>query len=148
MLLFVAATPNKKDAAKLQQTAAHAELLAAVKTQNTLAVPIVAIKVIDQRWFLNKEMGLVRQATTGKCADVLREFVAANSAYGEAFVLDQQGAIVCSNARTTQYWHGQEPFFERAFRGETFRDGALLAVPVKEEDRIVGVLAIRAKLTS
>lgn len=148
MLLFVAAAPKKQDAAKLTAAATHAEVVGAVKTQNALAVPIVAIKVIDQRWFLNKEMGLVRQATTGKCADVLREFVAANSAYAEAFVLDQQGAIVCSNARTTQYWYGAEPFWERALHGETFRDASLIAVPVKEDDRILGVLVIRTKLTS
>ena len=148
LLLFVAAAPKKQDVAKLNQTAAHAEVLAALKTQNALAVPIVAVKVIDQRWFLNKEMALVRQATTGKCAEVLREFVVANPAYAEAFVLDQQGAIVCSNARTTQYWFGEEPFWLQAFRGETFRDAALIAVPVKEEDRILGVLAIRAKLSS
>ncbi|HEX6083395.1 MAG TPA: hypothetical protein VF266_02650 [Thermoanaerobaculia bacterium] len=147
-LFLVAAAPQKQDVAKLTAAAAHAEVAAAVKTQNALAVPLVAVKVIDQRWFLNKEMALVRQATTGKCADVLREFVAANPAYDQAFLLDQQGAIVCSNARTTQYWFGQEPFFERAFRGETFRDASVIAVPVKEEDRVVGVLVIRAKLTS
>lgn len=147
-LFLIAAAPNKKDAAKLRQTAAHAEVLAAVKAQNALAVPIVAVKVIDQRWFLNREMGLVRQATTGKCADLLREFVAANPAYAEAFLLDRQGAIVCSNARTTQYWFGEEPFWQEAFRGETFRDASVLAIPVKEADRIAGVLAVRVKPAS
>ena len=147
-LLCVAAAPKKQDAAKLTATAAHAEVLAAVKTQNALAVPIVAIKVIDQRWFLNKETGLVRQATTGKCADVLREFVTANPAYAEAFLLDRQGAVVCASARTVQYWYGEEPFWQRAFRGDTFRDATLVAVPVKGEAGILGVLAIRVKLTS
>lgn len=142
------AAPKKQDAAKLTAAATHADVLAAVKTQNARDLPLVAVKVIDQRWFLNKESGLVRQTTTGKCADLLRELVAANPAYAEAFVLDREGSIVCASARTQQYWYGEEPFWQRAFRGETFRDASLLSVPVKDDDRILGVLAIRVKLSS
>ncbi|HYC93037.1 MAG TPA: PDC sensor domain-containing protein [Thermoanaerobaculia bacterium] len=142
------AAPKKRDAAKLSEAAAHADVVAAVKTQNARALPLVAIKVIDQRWFLGKESNLVQQTITGKCADQLRAFVTANPAYGQAFVLDDQGAVVCASTRTENYWYAEAPLWQRAFRGETFLDRSLLSVPVRDEDRVIGAIAARVKLTS
>jgi hypothetical protein len=138
---------------KLRETASEPLIVAAVKKQNARELPLVATKVLDQRWFVGKESVLKRQTISGPCADRLRELLTANAAYTEAVVLDNQGAVVCANARTPNYWYGDQPRWQRAFAGETFTDlanksDALISVPVLDEGRAIGAITIRVKLTS
>lgn len=103
------------EGAKLRALGSDPVIVAAVKAQNADKVPLAAIKVIDQRWSLGKESVRVRQTTTGACADRLRQIVAANPAYSETFAMDDQGAIVCATARTTDYWQGDEAKWQKTF---------------------------------
>lgn len=138
---------------KLRATVSEPLIVDAVKKQNARALPLVAAKVLDQRWFVGKESVLKRQTITGPCADRLRALLVANPAYTEAFVLDNQGAVVCANAPTINYWYGEQPHWQRAMEGETFTDlakksDALISVPVLDEGRAIGAIRIRVKLTS
>jgi hypothetical protein len=138
---------------KLRQAGSEPLIVDAVKKQNARELPLVAVRVLDQRWFVGKESVLARQTISGPCADRLRALLAANAAYAEAIVLDKQGAVVCANARTTNYWYGEQPRWQRTIEGETFTDltnksDAVLSVPVLDEGRPIGAITIRVKLTS
>jgi hypothetical protein len=145
--LASARQPQKKhaaEAAKLREVAADSAIVDALKKQNSRELPLVAVKLLDNRWFVGKESGLVRQTITGPCANRLREFLAASPAHSEAFVLDTQGAVVCAGARTLNYWYGDQPRWERAFQNTVYSDKeGLLSVPIVVDDTVIGVITSR-----
>jgi len=144
----IAAKPSKKklaaEAAKLQTIASDAAIVAAVERQNARELPLKAVRLLDTRWFVGREGSLVRKTISGPCAERLREFLAANPAHGEAFVLDTQGAVVCANARTLNYWFGEQPRWQEASAGRIYGDNeGLVSVPLKSGDKTIGVLTSR-----
>ena len=169
MVVFalVAATAFAQSAGEVQkQLTAEAEklraigrdplIVAAVKAQNAKKVSLDAIKTLDAQWIAGKATTLVKQTTTGPCAERLRALVAANRTYGETFVMDDHGAIVCATAKTSDYWQGDEAKFAQAFRdgkGNVFIDRpkfddsasasiAQISVPVMETDRAIGAITV------
>jgi hypothetical protein len=100
-----------------------------------------------------KNDALVKQMTTGACADHLRD-LAKKAGYGESFVMDNQGALVCATEKTSDYWQGDEPKWSRAFNGgngTTFIDRprfdnsahtylAQISVPVIDGGKTIGVV--------
>ena len=130
-------------------------LLDAIRKQNAKKVPLAEIRRLDKSWTDGKEEQLVHIVTTGACADHLRQ-IAAASGYGEMMVMDDQGALVCSNARTSDYWQGDEEKWSRAFnggKGATFVDRprldestktnlAHISVPVMDGGRAIGVITV------
>jgi hypothetical protein len=145
VVFSIAAAPRQPHAAKLRALAAETVMSDAVKKQNARELPIVAVKVLDQRWFVGKESVLARQTIEAPCADRLREFLAANAEYSEAFLLDAQGAVVCANARTTNYWYGEEPRWDVSFKGGMYaNDEGVVSVPViNEEKKVIGVVTAK-----
>ncbi|HEX2123320.1 MAG TPA: PDC sensor domain-containing protein [Thermoanaerobaculia bacterium] len=144
------------EAAKLRALGSDPAIVAAVKAQNAKKATLDAIKALDGQWTAGKTEAMVKQMTTGRCADRLREFAAANAAYGETFVMDDRGALVCATAKTSDYWQGDEAKWQRAFKGgkgDVFIDrpkfdesaGARIAqisVPVMENDRAIGAITV------
>jgi hypothetical protein len=144
------------EAEKLRALGRDPVVIAAVKAQNAKKVTLDAIKKLDTQWSAGKATALVKQTTTGPCADRLRTVVAANRTYGETFVMDAQGAIVCATGKTSDYWQGDEAKFERAFnagKGNVFIDRpkfddsasasiAQISVPVMENDRAIGAITV------
>ena len=144
------------EAEKLRAIGKDPVVVAAVKAQNAKKVPIIAIKVADQRWTVNKEESLVRKTLSGPCADRLRALAAANPAYNETFAMDDQGAVVCATARTTDYWQGDEAKWQRAYnggKGEVFIDRpkfdesakariAQISVPVVDGEKAIGAVTV------
>jgi hypothetical protein len=128
----------------------------AVKAQNAKKVSLEEIKRIDADWTAGKSAELAKQVTSGPCADHLRALVAAHPGYGEAFVMDNQGALVCANAHTSDYWQGDESKWQRAFadgKGAVFIDRprfddsakaplAQISVPVMDGGRAVGAITV------
>jgi len=141
---------------KLRAIGRDEAIVAAVKVQNAKKMSLTAIKVADQRWTVGKESALVKKTITGPCADRLREIVAANPAYSETFAMDDQGAIVCATAKTTDYWQGDEAKWERAYnagKGDVFIDRpkldesagtriAQISVPVMDGDVAIGAVTV------
>jgi hypothetical protein len=98
----------------------------------------------------------VKQTTTGPCADRLRELAGGSAAYGETFVMDDQGANVCATVKTSDYWQGDEAKWERAYaagKGAVFIDRprfdesatvrlAQISVPVVEKGKVIGALTV------
>jgi type II secretory pathway pseudopilin PulG len=142
-------------ATKLQAWAEDKALAGAVKLQNAQQVAIAEIKVRDAAWVAGKDAALMRSVTTGACADLLRKLAAAGG-YGEAFVSDDQGALVCAAQPTSDYWQGDEPKWTKSFaegRGAVYIDRprlddssqaqiAHISVPVRDGDRAIGVLTV------
>jgi len=96
---------------------------------------------------------VVKETTTGPCADRLRALAAAHPRYGETFVTDANGAIVCATQRTSDYWQGDETKWTRAFSGGVFIDRpklddsakarlAQISLPVVEGGKTIGVLTV------
>ncbi|HVG25003.1 MAG TPA: hypothetical protein VND45_12660, partial [Thermoanaerobaculia bacterium] len=142
----LAAAPKKHDTTKLRELAADATLLDTVKKQNADVVSEVAVQVIDGRWGIGKESVLARRSITGPCAERMRAFLTANAGYTEAFVLDAQGAIVCANARTANYWYGEQPRWQRAMKGAPFSgDDGIVSVPMIDGESVIGVVTARIR---
>lgn len=148
--LTASAKPSKKivaaEAAKLTALASEKLLADAVIAQNAREMPIVAVKLLDNRWVIAKEAGLVRRTINGACADRLREFLTANPTHEEAVLLDFQGASVCASDRLDNYWFGDQPYWQQAIDGKVYSDGeGRFAVPVVSEEKTIGVITSRVK---
>ena len=148
------------EAAKLKAWGSDAAIVAAVKAQNAKHVSLAKIKQLDTQWTEGKAGTLVKQTTSGACADHLRQLAASNAAYGEVFVMDDQGALVCANAKTTDYWQGDEAKWQRAFNGgagavfidrpryddSASRNLAQISIPVMENGRAIGAITVGLSL--
>ena len=141
------------EAAKLSSWAAEKSIVEAVRRQNAKAVPLAEVKRIDAEWTAGKAEAQVRETTTGACADRMRVLVAADGRYGETFVTDANGAIVCATQRTSDYWQGDETKWSRAFNDGAFIDRpkldesakarlAQISLPVTENGKTIGVLTV------
>jgi hypothetical protein len=144
------------EAQKLRAWGSDPVIIAAVKAQNAKHVPLDTIKQRDAEWAAGRAGDLVKQVTTGPCADHLRQLVAGNAAYGETFLMDDQGAIVCATVKTSDYWQGDEAKWERAFnagKGNVFIDRprfddsasarlAQISAPVMDKDAAIGAITI------
>ncbi len=94
--------------------------------------------------------------TTGACADHLRKLAAEQPYYVEVFITDNQGALVCSNAITSDYWQGDEDKWTRAFasgKGAVFIDRPRfdesakanlggISLPIMDGPAAIGVLTV------
>ncbi len=142
------------EAARLQAWGSDPAIVAAVKAQNAKRVSAAQVKSLDEQWAAGKAPDLVEQVTAGVCADRLRALLGA--AHGETFVMDNQGALVCATAKTTDYWQGDEAKWERAFndgKGAVFIDRpkfddssaqrlAQISVPVLDEGLAIGAITV------
>ena len=150
------------EAAKLGAWGSDSVIVAAVKAQNAKRVSLATIKSLDEQWVAGKAATLVRQSTVGTCADYLRKLASTSTdpVYSEVFVMDNQGALVCANTRTTDYWQGDEAKWQRAFaegKGSVFidrpryddssaRNLAQISVPVVDGGRAIGVITVGVAL--
>jgi type II secretory pathway pseudopilin PulG len=142
------------EAAKLVSWAADKTLIDAVRKQNAKRVSLAEVQRIDGEWMAGRAEATVKDATIGPCADRLRALVASDARYGETFVTDANGAIVCATQRTSDYWQGDETKWTRAFN-----DGAVavfidrpklddsakarlaqISLPIVENGQAIGVL--------
>lgn len=146
----------ESEAAKLRSWGSDPIIVAAVKAQNAKKVPLATIQSLDKQWMAGKADALIKQTITGACADHLRQLAATNASYGEIFVMDDQGANVCANEKTSDYWQGDEAKWQRAFadgKGAVFidrpryddsasRNLAQISVPVMDGGRAIGAITI------
>lgn len=143
-----------EEATRLQAWGSDPAIVAAVKAQNAKRVTPAQVKALDEQWAAGTAADLVQQITTGACADHLRSL--AGAAHGETFVMDDQGALVCATAKTSDYWQGDEAKWQRAFndgKGGVFIDRpkfddssaqrlAQISVPVMDEGVAIGAITV------
>lgn len=142
------------EAARLQTWGSDPAIVAAVKAQNAKRVPAAQVTLLDEQWAAGTAEALVKQVTAGPCADHLRSLLSAS--HGETFVMDNQGALVCATAKTTDYWQGDEAKWQRAFnagKGDVFIDRpkfddssaqrlAQISVPVLDKGVAIGAITV------
>ena len=103
---------------KLIPQITNSVFVSAVKAQNSKGISMTEIKKIDQEWKdAEEELEIHDQMMTGRCADEIRKLVRKLAAIGETFVTDNQGANVCQNELTGDYWQGDEAKWKNSFNG-------------------------------
>ncbi len=96
----------------------HPTFSAAVSEQNARAVSLNEIKKIDNEWKKAEDfLPIHDKKLENPCAEVIRGMAKQNPAIVEAFVTDDQGANVCQNELTGDYWQGDEAKWKNSFNG-------------------------------
>ncbi len=96
----------------------HSTFSAAVSNQNAKAVSLDEIKKIDKQWKNAEDFLPIHDVKLeNPCATFIRGMVKQNPAIVEAFVTDNQGANVCQNELTGDYWQGDEAKWKNSFNG-------------------------------
>jgi len=129
----------------------------AVKAQESAPPAMERVRAIDEAWQRGEDPeGLATSLAKNDCAQALQTLMSANPGFGEAYVTDHQGAIVCMTDRTSDYWQGDEEAWTRAYGGgagavvvgKTERDATTgldvvpISVPIKSAGQVIGVLTV------
>ena len=135
--------------------ARDAAIRGAVAAQNLKGETPEQIKRKDAAWVANPRDPMRQAVVQAPCSARLRDLVKDDGLVVEAFVMDAQGAVVCSVAETSDYWQGDEPKWQRTFvegREAFVEDPAFdassgtyaiqLSVPVSEETRRIGAVTL------
>ena len=94
--------------------------ITAVKAQNAKGVALSKIKQIDNQWKdAEDELPIHGQMLNNPCADEIGKLTKKFSAIGETFVMDNQGANVCQNELTSDYWQGDEAKWKNSFNNRS-----------------------------
>jgi hypothetical protein len=133
-----------------------------VKRQNARRVPLDTLQKRDEEW--RASMALTpfkRQVLGSPCARSLgRHLERMGRVMSEAFVMDNQGALVGATRRTSDYWQGDEPKWLESFKGgkggelreKPFFDESSqsyvvqVSLPVKDGARVIGALTVSLSL--
>lgn len=147
------------EAERMQSAGTDKAIIEVVRAQNAKKVPLAEIQRIDKEWIAGGQKALVQKLTTNRCAERLRALLVPADRYGEAFVMDDQGALVCATERTSDYWQGDEEKWTHAFKvgvGAIFVDRprfdeseketiAQVSIPVMDNGKAIGAITIGIK---
>jgi hypothetical protein len=147
---------------ELRRIAADPALVREVKRQNARRVPLDTLRQRDEEWRASPALTpFKRQVLGSTCARSLeRHQERLGRVVAEAFVMDNQGALVGATRRTSDYWQGDEPKWLESFNGG--RGGELrekpffeessqsyvvqVSLPVKDRARVIGALTVSISL--
>jgi hypothetical protein len=132
----------------------------AAEARNAMAMSDSVIDLIDKRWIAGGEQARVHEIANNGCAVHLKSLVASNPAFSESFVMDAHGANICMTQRTTDFWQGDEPKWQKSFNrgaGGVFVDqpkydpsakGVLVqvSVPIMSRGRAIGAITVGVNL--
>jgi hypothetical protein len=132
------------------------ELIRAVKDQNAKKLTVDQIQKADADWTAGKSDARIWELMGNPCAQRLRALMKSQSSLVEAFVMDNQGALVCSNKQTSDYWQGDEAKWQKSYnggKGQIFIDQprydmstrtvqVQVSVPVKDGEATIGALTV------
>jgi len=141
-----------KDLAKL---GSDPTIVEAVRTHNALKMGLAEVKRVDAAWANEADSSpRVKRVLTSDIAKYLAKVAPRNRGFVEVFLMGGVGELVAATARSSDYWQGDEPKWQRAFaagKGATFVDRlrldessrakiAQISVPVMDGGRAIGVL--------
>jgi hypothetical protein len=102
--------------AKLIPLTSNSVFVSFVTAQNAKKVPLTEIQAIDKKWIAaEEELPIQKEVMSNDCAGELVKNIKALPGVKEAFVMDDQGAVVCENALTSDYWQGDEAKWQKSF---------------------------------
>jgi hypothetical protein len=130
-----------------------------VQAKNEQQEPAAEIQKRDARWKSGGEAELRKETTTGPCAERLRALTKGDPFVLEAFLMDNQGALVCSTHETSDYWQGDEAKWQKPMKDglEAFVDepaydestqsyALQISVPVQRAGARIGALTFTLKV--
>jgi hypothetical protein len=132
-----------------------ATLVSLVEAQNAKRVSLAKIQDIDKQWIAEKGINAFMSGLLGNSASArLKSLLAQYDFILEAFVMDNQGALVGLTNKTSDYWQGDEAKFTESYKGGTgaihygepeFDDSAnatvvQISVPVTKGGRAIGAI--------
>jgi hypothetical protein len=103
---------------KLKALAADPAVVEAVRAQNDKKLTLTAIQKLDTQW--RESAGVpdfVRAHLENPCASALKKHTQPIRAVAEAFAMDNQGALVGTTRKTSDYWQGDEDKWKKSFAG-------------------------------
>ncbi len=141
----------------LAQTIARTpEVVAFVVAKNAQAEPMERVRYHDQRW---ADSPLRKALTQDSCASALKSLTASDPAVVEVLLMDDQGALVCASAETSDYYQGDEAKWQKTFQegldpfidtpsvdASTGKYSIQVSVPVTAGGRRIGALTLTVKL--
>jgi hypothetical protein len=145
---------------KAQAISADRDLVRFTAAKNAAGETQGQIAERDREWQAGR--GKLRKTlASSPCADRLRERIEDDSLIVEAILMDDQGALVCVSAPTSDYWQGDEPKWQRTFEEgqEFFVDepafddssesyAIQLSVPVRGEEGPIGALTLTLRVSA
>lgn len=147
----------KSEVETIQKWGADSGFIKAVSDQNAKNVSLDEIKKIDQEWIAAKEgNALTKSLMENKCALHLKELSGQMEDIAEAFVMDNQGALVCLTRKTSDYWQGDEEKWTASFvngKGAVHVSNAVydestkqtlihVSIPVMQNGKAIGVITV------
>jgi hypothetical protein len=143
-------------AKKIEAWGSDPEIIKAVLAQNARTMTLAQIKEIDAAWAAGGAADRVQQLLTNPCALRLKALIGSSSAYGESFVMDDQGGNVCMTDKTSDYWQGDEAKWQNSFNGgqgrvfvdkpryDTSAKAILvqISVPVVQAGKAIGAITV------
>ncbi len=139
----------------LKKYAAEPIIINAVKKQNSKMTSLKEITAIDKKWIEGSNNDFIKTVLNNNISKYLSKKVKSNKLlYTEAFLYDNQGAIVGAYPRTSDYWQGDETKFTECFNNSKKYIGPLefdqstqspaiqMSLPVKDQGKTIGVLVM------
>ena len=106
----------KAEVERVRQWGLDSALIGLVRAQNAKKVPLSRLRSLDIGWVMNPERDIqLHRLMNNDCAKRLKVLDRGDAMYRESFVMDDQGALVCTTHETTDYWQGDEEKWLRAF---------------------------------
>ena len=152
----------QQEIAKITKYANDETVIHAVQAQNQKRISMDEILKLDRDWIRGSiSEDLVKTLMENHCASKLKELAKEISSSMEAFVMDDQGALVCITQKTSDYWQGDEPKWIDSFKGgagetvvskreyDQSTKSTLLhvSVPILDQQKAIGVLCVGINLT-
>ena len=132
-------------------------IVSAVKAENSKGKTLAQIQELDKKWKGYAGIADYMQAIMdSECGKHLQQIQNSKQYFVEIFLVDNQGANVALSEKTSDYWQGDEDKFSECYNGGRgkvyvsdvkFDDSAQtylvqVSVPVKDNDKTIGVLVI------
>lgn len=132
-------------------------VVSAVTAQNEQSRSSERLAELEASWRRGEDPGGQFTAlVTNDCAQALQAALTSNPGYADAYVTDQQGALVCASTRASDYYTGDLDSWRQAyaggagaiFIGAPREDEGLgsqilqIAVPVRAAGKTVGVMVV------
>jgi hypothetical protein len=132
-------------------------LVAAVKKQNSLGTNLDSTKAQHKLWLASPGIDdTMRELMENAAAKQMLGIAKSRPYILQMFLMDKQGANVAMIHKTTEYWHGERPWFQKSFNGgngavfvdqEKFDESTQaylvqISVPIMDGGKAVGALTV------
>lgn len=145
----------------IRAMAQEPKVVAMVRAQNARKLTLTEIQRLDKEWMAaSGTTPFMKTHLDNDCARALLAHAGELKALAEAFAMDNQGALVCTTRKTSDYWQGDEEKWSRSYNkgvGTEFIDkpqfdessqtfAVQISVPVKDAGKTIGAITVTLNL--